>query len=60
MYPIQSAYIEVKTWRSVGPCCSGDYDTFQKTLESDAIIQQKKFDKEQADIKHLKAGTNRS
>ena len=44
----------------MGPCCSGDYDTFQKTLESDAIIQQKKFDKEQADIKHLKAGTNRS
>jgi ATP-binding cassette subfamily F protein 2 len=33
---------------------TGDYDTYQKTLEADNIIQQKKHDKEQADIKHLR------
>ena len=33
---------------------TGDYDTFQKTLEADGVIQQRKHDKEQADIKHLR------
>ena len=33
---------------------TGDYDTYQKTLEADSVIQQKKYDKEQADIKHLR------
>ena len=33
---------------------TGDYDTFQKTLEADSLIQQRKHDKEQADIKHLR------
>ena len=33
---------------------TGDYDTYQKTLEADNVIQQKKHDKEQADIKHLR------
>ena len=33
---------------------TGDYDTFQKTLEADSVIQQRKHDKEQADIKHLR------
>ena len=33
---------------------TGDYDTFQKTLEADGVIQQRKHDKEQTDIKHLR------
>ena len=33
---------------------TGDYDTYQKTLEAENVIQQKKHDKEQADIKHLR------
>ena len=33
---------------------TGDYDTFRKTLEADDVIQQRKHDKEQADIKHLR------
>ena len=33
---------------------TGDYDTFTKTLEADNVIQQRKHDKEQADIKHLR------
>lgn len=33
---------------------TGNYDTFVKTVEENNIVQQKKYDKEQADIKHLK------
>mgnify|MGYP006082337465 CR=1 FL=1 len=33
---------------------TGDYDTYQKTLAADSVIQQRKHDKEQADIKHLR------
>ena len=33
---------------------TGNYDTFQKTVRDDEIVQQKKYEKEQADIKHLK------
>ena len=33
---------------------TGDYDTYQKTLAADSVIQQRKYDKEQADIKHIK------
>ena len=33
---------------------TGDYDTYQKTLRNEEVIQQKKHDKEQADIKHLR------
>ena len=33
---------------------TGNYDTFRKTLEENNIVQQKKHEKEQADIKHLK------
>lgn len=33
---------------------TGDYDTYQKTREADEVIQQKKYEKEQADIKHLR------
>uniref|UniRef100_A0A7S0Z840 Uncharacterized protein n=1 Tax=Ostreococcus mediterraneus TaxID=1486918 RepID=A0A7S0Z840_9CHLO len=33
---------------------TGNYDTFQKTLNENNVVQQKKYEKEQADIKHLK------
>lgn len=33
---------------------TGNYDTFQKTVEENNVVQQKKHDKEQTDIKHLK------
>ena len=33
---------------------TGNYDTFQKTVRDDEVVQQKKYEKEQADIKHLK------
>ena len=32
---------------------TGNYDTFQKTVRDDEVVQQK-YEKEQADIKHLK------
>ena len=33
---------------------TGDFDTFRATLAAEEVIQQKQYDKEQADIKHLK------
>ena len=33
---------------------TGNYDTFVKTVRDDEVVQQKKHEKEQADIKHLK------
>ena len=33
---------------------TGNYDTYQKTVRDDEVVQQKKYEKEQADIKHLK------
>lgn len=33
---------------------TGDYDTFRRTLAEEEIIQTKQYEKEQADIKHLK------
>jgi ATP-binding cassette subfamily F protein 2 len=33
---------------------TGDYDTYQKTLASESIIQQRKYEKEQADMKHIR------
>lgn len=33
---------------------TGNYDTFQKTVNENNVVQQKKHEKEQADIKHLK------
>ena len=33
---------------------AGNYDTFCKTVKEDEVIQQKKHQKEQDDIKHLK------
>ena len=33
---------------------TGNYDTYCKTVRDDEIVQQKKYEKEQADIKHLK------
>ena len=37
-------------------CCgvAGNYDTFIKTVKENEIIQQKQYEKEQADIKHIK------
>jgi ATP-binding cassette subfamily F protein 2 len=32
---------------------TGNYDTFQKTVNENNIVQQKKYEKEQADIAHL-------
>lgn len=34
---------------------TGNYDTFVKTVRENEVIQQKKYEKEQDDIKHLKA-----
>lgn len=34
---------------------TGNYDTFCKTVKENEVIQQKKYEKEQDDIKHLKA-----
>ncbi|KAG1676835.1 hypothetical protein FOA52_010344 [Chlamydomonas sp. UWO 241] len=34
---------------------TGNYDTFQKTVNENETIQQKKYEKEQDDIKHIKA-----
>ena len=34
--------------------CAGNYDTFLKTVRENEIIQDKKRQKEQDDIKHLK------
>ena len=34
---------------------TGNYDTFCKTVRENEVIQQKKYEKEQDDIKHLKA-----
>ena len=34
---------------------TGNYDTFCKTVQENEVIQQKKYEKEQDDIKHLKA-----
>lgn len=33
---------------------SGNYDTFQKSVKENEVIQAKKYAKEQDDIKHLK------
>jgi len=33
---------------------TGDFDTFRATLAAEEVIQQKQYEKEQADIKHLK------
>lgn len=33
---------------------TGNYDTFKKTVAEQEIIQQKKYEKEQEDIKHIK------
>lgn len=33
---------------------TGDFDTFRRTLAEEEIIQQRQYDKEQAEIKHLK------
>lgn len=33
---------------------SGNYDTFRKTVKENEVIQSKKYQKEQDDIKHLK------
>ena len=33
---------------------TGDYDTFRKTLAEEEVIQQRQYEKEQADIKHLR------
>eukprot|EP00218_Dolichomastix_sp_CCMP3274_P013147 CAMPEP_0170144196 /NCGR_PEP_ID=MMETSP0033_2-20121228/13349_1 /TAXON_ID=195969 /ORGANISM="Dolichomastix tenuilepis, Strain CCMP3274" /LENGTH=636 /DNA_ID=CAMNT_0010380681 /DNA_START=124 /DNA_END=2034 /DNA_ORIENTATION=- len=34
---------------------TGNYDTFKKTVSDEEVIQQKKYEQEQHDIKHLKA-----
>ncbi len=34
--------------------CAGNYDTFQKTVKENEVIQAKQYEKEQADIKHIK------
>ncbi|GAQ87542.1 abc transporter [Klebsormidium nitens] len=34
---------------------SGNYDTFMKTVSENETVQQKKYEKEQDDIKHIKA-----
>ena len=33
---------------------TGNFDTYVKTVRDDEVVQQKKYEKEQADIKHLK------
>ena len=33
---------------------TGNYDTYQRTVRDNEIVQQKKYEKEQADIAHLK------
>ena len=33
---------------------TGNYDTFRKTVADDEVVQQKKYEKEQEDIRHLK------
>lgn len=33
---------------------SGNYDTFKKTVADNEVVQQKKYEKEQEDIKHIK------
>jgi ATPase subunit of ABC transporter with duplicated ATPase domains len=38
----------------VSHASAGNYDTFCKTVKEDEVIQQKKYQKEQDDIKHLK------
>ena len=37
-------------------CCgvAGNYDTFVKTVKENEVIQQKQYEKEQNDIKHIK------
>jgi ATP-binding cassette subfamily F protein 2 len=34
---------------------TGDYDTYCKTVKENEVLQQRKYEKEQDDIKHLKA-----
>ena len=34
---------------------TGNYDTYVKTVQENEVIQQKKHEKEQDDIKHIKA-----
>lgn len=45
-----------RRFRLPAPVCApaGNYDTFCKTVKEDEVIQQKKYQKEQEDIKHLK------
>lgn len=33
---------------------AGNYDTYVKTVKEQEIIQQKQYEKEQSDIKHIK------
>ena len=35
---------------------TGNYDQFRKTVAEEEIIQMKKYEKEQEDIKHIKVG----
>ncbi len=35
-------------------CGVGNYDTFMKTVRENEVIQAKKYEKEQDDIKHIK------
>jgi hypothetical protein len=35
-------------------CPAGNYDTFMKTVAENEIVQMKKYQKEQEDIKHIK------
>jgi hypothetical protein len=41
------------TYTSSSPV-SGNYDTFKKTVADNEVVQQKKYEKEQEDIKHIK------
>ncbi len=44
---------EALTWSRLPPA-AGNYDTFCKTVAEQEVIQQKKYEKEQEDIKHIK------
>jgi ATPase subunit of ABC transporter with duplicated ATPase domains len=34
--------------------CAGNYDAFVKTVAENEVVQMKKYQKEQEDIKHIK------
>jgi len=36
---------------------TGNYDTFVKTVKDNEVVQQKKYEKEQEDIKHIKVSS---